>query len=299
MMWSRFWRRLGAPQAPVVLAVALLFLLTIVGPAAVLTSPDIVAELMDEPVAAGAPSPQAAAPPGPTAAELASCQSDSELPRVERQPLPNAAAGQLIRLVTADHEAVIAYHAALSAKGAVLWLSGADGGLDGPFEGFYERLATRLQDRGLASVRLEYHKPGDLDLSVRDALLALRFLAEEGQCNVGVVGFSFGGAVAIETAAMRPHVRVVATLASQGLGTDRVHEIAPRPLLIVYPVGDELIAPDMGSEDIFDRAGEPKELVQLASKDHYLEDVAPDVEGLVAHWLQTRLTAGPSPAAAR
>ncbi|MBI2322802.1 MAG: hypothetical protein HYU88_12130, partial [Chloroflexi bacterium] len=175
-MWSRFWRRLSAPQAPVVLAVAVLILLTIVGPAAVLTSPDIVAELIDEPVAALAPSPQASALPAPTAAELASCQVDSELPRVERQPLPNAASGQLIRLVTADHEAVIAYHAALSAKGAVLWLSGVDGGLDGPFEGFYERLAKSLQERGLASVRLEYRNPGDLNLSVRDALLALRDL---------------------------------------------------------------------------------------------------------------------------
>lgn len=290
--WTRMWRRPRVSRAPGVLAVVVVLLLTAVGPAAVLTSPQFAAELIEHPEIV-------APPPAPTrgvmtltAAELA-CQPDSELPRIQRQALGDGAPTHIFRLVAGDHAVVVAYHAAPAAKAAILWLSGADGGLDGPFDGFYERLAVRLQGHGLTSLRLEYRKPMDLDESVRDALLALRFLAEHGLCNVGVVGFSFGGAVAIEAAALRPQVRAVVLLASQGLGTDRVDEIAPRPLLVVYPVGDEVVPPELASEDIFARAGEPKELVRLASSDHYLTDRAPEVEALVASWLEARLAGGP------
>ncbi len=94
--------------------------------------------------------------------------------------------------------------------------------------------------------------------------------------------------MAIDTAAREPNVQAVVTLASQSLGTDAVGAIAPRPLLVIYPVGDEVV-PGWASEDIFARAGEPKELIALLARDHYLSDSATDVEGLLLSWLPARL----------
>lgn len=229
----------------------------------------------------------------PLAAQVFACQDDPELPRIEQQTILDPVHGQLVRLVSGGDSVRVAYHPVPGAKRAILWLSGADGGLDGPFDGFYAQLAKRFQAKGYASVRLDYTTPADLDASVRDALLVLRFLAQEGICNVGVVGFSFGGAVAIETAALRPQVQAVVTIASQSLGTDNVGQIAPRPLLVIYPVDDEVV-PGWASEDIYERAGEPKEVVRLLARDHYLADSAADVQGLVLSWLPSRLGGAPA-----
>lgn len=218
------------------------------------------------------------------------CQPDPEVFAFERRVVDDPRRGPLLLLDAGEDQTLIAYDAVPGATKGVIWLSGADGGLDGPFDGFYARLATRLTKASIASVRLDYRAPTAQYLSVREVMLALSFLTQEGICDVALVGHSFGGAVAIEAGAHSPQVRTVVTLASQGLGTDDVPLIAPRPLLVVYPSVDDVV-PGWASEDIYARAGEPKQLVPLRSTDHYLTDVAGEVEQIVVHWLRTHLDA--------
>lgn len=192
--------------------------------------------------------------------------------------------GPLLRLIGDEDEAFVAFRESDQPAAAVLWLSGVDGGLDGPFDGFYSLLAEQLQHAGLASAQLLYRSPGEFEASVREALLALAFLEQQGIQNVALVGFSFGGAVAIEVAAANPKVATVVTLASQEYGTDRVAEIAPRPLLVVHAEGDEVM-PVSVARSIYERAGPDKKLVVLPTSDHYLTDASPRVERLIRRWL--------------
>ncbi len=170
------------------------------------------------------------------------------------------------------------YHMVEHPRAGVLLLSGVDGGVDGPHDGFYSRLAADLIPQGLAVLRVNYRAPGNLTLSVEDALAALDEMRAAGVEPIAVVGFSFGGAVAIETAV-------------ESLGTDRVPLIAPRPLLVIVAARDQTV-PAWASDDIYERAGEPKRLIVLDSDDHYLHDTAEAVRQLLLHWFaETLLTA--------
>lgn len=82
--------------------------------------------------------------------------------------------------------------------------------------GFYRKLAISLANRGMTSLRIDFHgcgeSSGDVqDITVRqqvqDAQNAFQWLAESGHCNpsrMGMVGFSLGAAVATIVAARHP-----------------------------------------------------------------------------------------------
>src|SRR5437773_2748118 len=47
--------------------------------------------------------------------------------------------------------------------GAVVFVSGATGGFDGPADGIYARLAPVLVSAGVTALRLHYREPGEFD----------------------------------------------------------------------------------------------------------------------------------------
>ena len=51
------------------------------------------------------------------------------------------------------------FHAHEGPDGAVVWVGGARGGLDGPAGGLYADLARDLVARGVSSLRLDYRRP--------------------------------------------------------------------------------------------------------------------------------------------
>ena len=225
------------------------------------------------------PAAAGAAPVSPWA-DVGSSGSSSPEGQAERSPLPPV----LVSLADGEGSFDLAYHPVANARAGVLWLSGIDGGIDGPFEGFYSRLAAELQRRGLASVQLINREPGNFDLSLREALLALDFARDQGLSEVAVVGFSFGGGVAIELAAQRAEPRTVVVLSGQGYGTDNVPAIAPRPILLLHAAGDSNIPLDI-ARDVLERAGVPAQLIVVASDDHYLQDVRRQVGSIISAWL--------------
>lgn len=82
--------------------------------------------------------------------------------------------------------------------------------------GFYRQLAVSLANRGLTSLRVDFHGCGEsggdtqeitVRQQVQDAHSAFQWLAESGHCNpsrMGIVGFSLGAAVATIVAAQHP-----------------------------------------------------------------------------------------------
>src|SRR3954467_85929 len=120
------------------------------------------------------------------------------------------------------------FHAAGDGDAAVVWVGGAGGGLDGPAEGMYPRLARQLASDGIASLRLHYRRPNQLYDCVLDALLGVAYLGTQGRTRVVLVGHSFGGAVVISAGSVDDHVIAVAALSSQTYGTDQVAQVSPR-----------------------------------------------------------------------
>lgn len=169
--------------------------------------------------------------------------------------------------------------------GAVVFLGGAGGGVRGPANDIYERLARELVADGVTSVRVEYRHPGEFHECVLDALAACSFLKGIGAEQVVLVGHSFGGAVALKTAELAAISTAVVAMSSQLFGTQDVETIA-KPLLLIHGDRDEVL-PHVTSVDIFQRAQEPKRLVLLEGAGHALKEAADEVHDLLRDFIST------------
>ncbi|HEY7268772.1 MAG TPA: dienelactone hydrolase family protein [Dehalococcoidia bacterium] len=156
--------------------------------------------------------------------------------------------------------------------GVALFVGGALGGFDGPADGVYKELASRLVEKGLSSLRVNYRQPGEFEECVMDVLGALSFVKGIGGGSVVLIGHSFGGAVVIKAGELSPAVAGVAALSSQRFGTSTVENLAPKPLLLVHGTADTTL-PHEASEDIHERAKQPKKLVLLEGAGHGLREV--------------------------
>jgi pimeloyl-ACP methyl ester carboxylesterase len=171
---------------------------------------------------------------------------------------------------------------------AALLVGGVGGGFDSPAADLYGRLGSHLRERGIATLRVRYRNSTDLEGSVHDVLAGVQVLAERGKSAIGLVGHSFGGAAVIGAATRAPQVTTVVTLATQAYGTDAVDTLAPRPLLLIHGLADEVLPPGC-SRLTFRRAKDPKELRLLEGAGHVLDEAAEEVFGTVAEWLRTKL----------
>ncbi len=175
------------------------------------------------------------------------------------------------------------YHA----TAAVVMAGGIGGETTGPSRA-YERLGPLLGADGILAVRLRYRRPGHLGACIDDVLVAIDALAAGGVEKVVVLGWSFGGAVAIAAGVRSDRVVGVATVASQTHGASDVDRLAPRPLLLLHGTADHVL-PDRCSRMLHQQAGEPRELVLYEGDDHGLGANADDVLRRLHPWSRERL----------
>lgn len=155
------------------------------------------------------------------------------------------------------------YHA------AVVLVGGAGGGFDGPAS-IYPDLAEVLESEGVSSLRLDYRRPNDLEACVLDVLVAIQFLGDQGIEEVGLVGWSFGGAVVIGAGANSDLVTAVVTVATQSHGTALAPRLSPKALLLIHGAADRTLPPSC-SQEVYEHAGEPKELVIYQGANHGID----------------------------
>ncbi|TNC74186.1 alpha/beta hydrolase [Rubellimicrobium roseum] len=206
---------------------------------------------------------------------------------------PEDETSDLVKLVTAQGSLVGRLHPA-DGDAAILWVFGSGGGLGGPAGRVYTRLAGLLQPRGVASLELDYRRPGELGACVQDALLGIAWLETLGKTRTVLVGHSFGGAVVIGAGAVSPTVVAVAALSSQTAGTGAVDALSPRPLLLVHGTADEILPPSC-SEDIHARASGPKELILYPGCRHGLDQCREALDRDLLLWLEGVLRPAPPP----
>jgi alpha/beta superfamily hydrolase len=193
------------------------------------------------------------------------------------------ASGVRLRTTRGDFDALFHEPNATSTQ-AIVFVAGSRGGFAGPGDGIYADVASALAAQSIASLRMNYRKPADLDECTLDALVGVWHLAGLGYERMAIVGHSFGGAVAISTARYTTHIRAVAALSSQSYGAEDVVLLPPRPLLLVHGDRDGVIPPDT-AHTIYDWAFEPKRLEMFAGAEHGLRECRDAVCDLLVDWL--------------
>ncbi len=170
----------------------------------------------------------------------------------------------------------------------VIYMHGVGGGTHGPAN-IYHPLAEDLVKSGISSLLIDCRYDSDLDECISDVLACVDYLDKQYGINViGLIGWSFGGAVVISAAALDKRVRTVVTVASQSHGTNDVRKIAPRPILLIHGTGDRTLSYEC-SVDIANRAGEPKKLVLFEGADHGISQERDEMFKLVRDWFFKQL----------
>jgi pimeloyl-ACP methyl ester carboxylesterase len=175
--------------------------------------------------------------------------------------------------------------------GTAVYLGGAAGGVRGPANEVYVRLGRELVQEGVTSLRVEYREPGEFEECVVDALAACSFLKGIGATETVIVGHSFGGAVAVKAGELADLAKAVVGMSSQRFGTQDVGGLG-KPLLLIHGSRDEILD-RAASDDIFERAQEPKQLVILEGAGHGLLEAADDVHAILREYI-TRVVGEPA-----
>ena len=154
-------------------------------------------------------------------------------------------------------------------RAAIVTCGGAMGGVLGPGHGLYHRLGSEWASRGVATYRVGYRVPNDLDRCAHDVACAVETAVADGAERVVVMGHSFGGAVAIRVAVvMTAEVAGVVTFATQSAGCEVAGALAGRPLLLFHGDRDEILP--MQSSEIVRMIAGHGELVVVPGDGHLL-----------------------------
>jgi len=133
------------------------------------------------------------------------------------EPGDEIAGARKVTIATTRGSIALVMHSAPKKGCAVLCVSGAIGGFDGPSM-LYPRLGLEMPKRGLTVARLDYRAPNDFGECLIDAMAALTFLRGSGHQRVALIGHSFGGAVAINAGTLSRVVTTAVALSSQLAG---------------------------------------------------------------------------------
>ncbi len=178
----------------------------------------------------------------------------------------------------------VLWHGDGSERRALVACGGAMGGLLGPADGLYHRLGEELVGHAVATLRVGYRRPNDLDACTLDLAAAVQLATGNGAESVVVAGHSFGGAVAIRTAVALPDlVAGVCTFATQSAGCEVAGNLGERPLLLFHGDRDEIL-PLQASYVVQTIAGHG-EVVVVAGDGHLLSKSGPFIRQRFLEWL--------------
>lgn len=172
---------------------------------------------------------------------------------------------------------------ATSGDAAVLWVFGSGGGLGGPAGGIYPRLGAALALRGVASLELDYRRPGDVAACVDDVACGIAHLEQLGRRRIVLVGHSLGGRVVIEAAARHASVIAVAAMSSVDAPEGAVEALETRPLLLVHGEADD-VTPAENARRLFRRAHDPQ-LLLYPNCAHGLDQCGNALDRDLAAWI--------------
>jgi alpha/beta superfamily hydrolase len=181
------------------------------------------------------------------------------------------------------------YFQSLGATSGVICVGGVGGGWDSPAKDLYCEIGRHLRSTSRDCLWLNYRTAGLLADCTLDVLAGIAFLKSHGIEKCGLIGWSFGGAVAIQAAVYAPETKTVITIATQSYGADLVAEFRPDcSLLLIHGKADPIL-PSSCSENVYALAPSSCRLEIIPGAGHSLNEKAEFVQQMIKSWLDTEL----------
>lgn len=180
-----------------------------------------------------------------------------------------------------DFQAIM--HMPHGARQGVIMLNGEEGGLDGP-SWLYPGFAEDLFGHGVASLRMDNRVPGDCVQCAIDALLALQYLDDEAVHDVVLVGWSFGGAVALSAGSVARTVRGIAAISSVDVANCCVKRLQSKPVLLLHGEEDQ-VSPVEVPRRIYSEAIGSKRLILYPGAGHNMAEARPQLHKDLMKWV--------------
>jgi hypothetical protein len=169
-------------------------------------------------------------------------------------------------------------------------LGGYEGGFDGPGS-VYADLSKVLLDAGVASLRMDYRFPGDCVQSGIDTLLALQYLDDDAIHDVILLGWSFGGAVAIAAGSLARSIRGVAAISTIEIADCCARRLRSKPLLLIHGESD-LSAPVAWPRRVYSLAEGSPDLIVYSGVGHDMQQVSDRLVKDLSAWILRTLNSG-------
>jgi hypothetical protein len=112
------------------------------------------------------------------------------------------------------------YYPVEGAKLGTIWVGGVGGDFDTPSDNLYPSLCEKLKSNNIASLRVQFRHPQNIDEAAFDILAGVSFLETLGIKKIGFIGHSLGGAAVIQAATETILAKTVITLATQSSQID-------------------------------------------------------------------------------
>ena len=193
-----------------------------------------------------------------------------------------------IKVATTRGNVHLRLYEAPAPRAGIVWVGGVGGGFDSPADGLYPRLCRELTRKHISSCRVQFRNPRVLEEAVLDTMVALQVLTQTGATITGIVGHSFGGAVALQAATMARSVKTVVTLATQSAGATVAADLATaQSVLLVHGTADDMLPP--ACSRTVERLVPGRKRLVLFDANHNLDEAAEAVTDLVRRWLLAEL----------
>jgi hypothetical protein len=179
------------------------------------------------------------------------------------------------------------WHGVGDEAGVVVCGGGAMGGLLGPADGLYHDLGVALTEHGIATIRVGWRRPNDLDSCLLDMLAVLQLAAAAGAARAVTMGHSFGGAPAVQAGCVADDmVTGVVTFATQSAGCEMADVLRDKQVLCFHGDADTILPP-VCSELVSGLSG--GELVVLPGDDHLLSKSGDLLRERLLAWIPAAL----------
>lgn len=165
----------------------------------------------------------------------------------------------------------------------VIMLGGYSGGFDGPANAFAD-LSRKLIDSGIASLRIDYRRAGDCVECGIDTLLALQYLDDDAIRDVILVGWSFGGAIAMGVGSLAKSIRGVAAVSTIEISDCCTRRLRSKPLLLIHGEAD-MTSPVAWPRRVYSLAEGPRDLILYSDVGHDMQNVQDRLISDLHNWI--------------
>jgi hypothetical protein len=208
---------------------------------------------------------------------------------IGRQEARISASMRHLEIYTMHGLLTVLWHGDPTAERVVIMCGGAMGGLLGPAHGTYQVLGDQFVEQGIATMRVGYRRPNDLDSCTHDLCAAAELAARAGAERFVTVGHSFGGAPALRTGIILGTLAAgVVLLATQSAGCEEGELLGDVPVLLMHGDRDEIL-PLAAAETVRMIIGHG-ELVVLPGTGHLLVEATDTVRSKLGAWIPERFS---------